>query len=66
MKYKKRNGCKIFHSGAKSIASDSDIDEAFKFKSMHHSIMTNVKKSASEDWIVTETILKHSIKVFEG
>ena len=31
--YKKRNDCKIFHSSAKVIASDSDIDEAFK--SMH-------------------------------
>ena len=29
--YKKRNNCKIFHSSAKSIASDSDIDEAFKY-----------------------------------
>ena len=27
--YKKRNDCKIFHSSAKLIASDSDIDEAF-------------------------------------
>ena len=31
--YKKRNDCKIFHSSAKVIASNSDIDEAFK--SMH-------------------------------
>ena len=29
--YKKRNDCKIFHSSAKPIASDSDIDEAFKY-----------------------------------
>ena len=28
--YKKRNDCKIFHSCTKLIASDSDIDEAFK------------------------------------
>ena len=28
--YKKRNYCKIFHSSAKVIASDSDIDEALK------------------------------------
>ena len=28
--YKKRNHGKIFHSSAKLIASDSDIDEAFK------------------------------------
>ena len=31
--YKKRNDCNIFHSSAKLITSDSDIDEAFK--SMH-------------------------------
>ena len=40
--YKKRNDRKIFHSSAKLIASDSDIDEAFK--SMHQSIMTKIKK----------------------
>ena len=34
--YKKRNNCKIFHSSAKLIASDSDIDEGFK--SMYQSI----------------------------
>ena len=31
--YKKRNYSKIFHSSAELIASDSDIDKAFK--SMH-------------------------------
>ena len=35
--YKKRKDCKIFHS----IASDSDIDEAFK--SMPEIIMTKIK-----------------------
>ena len=39
--YKKRNDCKIFHSNAKLIASDSDTDAAFK--SMHQSIMTKIK-----------------------
>ena len=34
--YKKRNYCKIFHSSAKLIAIDLDIDETFKF--MHQSI----------------------------
>ena len=34
--YKKRNNCKIFHSSAKLIASDSDINEGFK--SMYQSI----------------------------
>ena len=33
----KKNGHKIFHSKAKVIASDSDINETFK--SMHESIM---------------------------
>ena len=36
--YKKRNDRKIFNLRTKLIASDSDIDEAFK--SMHESIMT--------------------------
>ena len=35
---KKRNDSKIFHSSIKLIASDSDIDGAFK--SIHQSIMT--------------------------
>ena len=47
LEYMKRNSCKNFHCSAKPIASDSDIDEAFK--SMHQSIMTKVKNSASED-----------------
>ena len=41
--YKNRNDCKIFHSSAKLIASDSDTDEAFK--SMHQSIMTKIFKN---------------------
>ena len=51
LQYKKINHCKIFHSSVKLIASDSDIDEAFKY--MHQSIMTKIKK------------LKYSIKIFE-
>ena len=35
--YKKRNNRKIFHSSAKLIASDSDIDKAYR--SMHQTIM---------------------------
>ena len=46
----------------KLIASVSDIDEAFK--SMHQSIMTKIKSYACEDWIVLDTIIKHSIKIF--
>ena len=61
--YKKRNDRKIFHSSAKLIASDSDIDEAFK--SMHQSIMTKIKSYASEDCIVLDVIIKLSIRIFE-
>ena len=61
--YKKRNDRKIFHSSAKLIASDSDIDEAFK--SMHQSIMTKIKNYACKDWIVLDVIIKHSIRIFE-
>ena len=39
----------IFHSSAKVIASDLDIDEAFK--SLIQSIMMKIKKSASKDLI---------------
>ena len=34
--FKKRNDCKIFHSSAKLIANDSDIEETFK--SMRQSV----------------------------
>ena len=34
--YKKRNDHKMFHSSAKLIASDSDIDEAFKIHASKH------------------------------
>ena len=61
--YKKRNDHKIFHSGAKLIASDSDIDEAFK--SMHQSIMTKIKNYADKDWIILDIIIKQSIKIFK-
>ena len=63
LQYKKRNDRKIFHSSAKLIASDSDNDEAFKC--MHESIITKMKNSASEDWVIIETIVKQSIKIFE-
>ena len=58
LEYKKKNNHKIFHSKAKVIANDSDINEAYK--SMHQSIMKN---SPSEDWFV-ETIVNISIKLF--
>ena len=60
---KKRNNRKIFHSSVELIASDSDMDEAFK--SMHQSIMTKIKNYASEDCIVLDVIVKHSIKISE-
>ena len=61
--YKKRNDNKNFHSSTKLIASDSNLDEAFK--SMYPSIMTKAKNSISEDCTVIESILKYSIKIFE-
>ena len=61
--YKKRNDCKIFHSSAKLIAGNSDIDEAFKF--MHQSIIAKMKSCARKDWIILDVIIKHSIKIFE-
>ena len=62
LEYKKRNYCKIFHYFTKIIASDSDIDE--EFISMHQSVMAKIKQYASEDWIVLDGIVKHSIKIF--
>ena len=50
----------IIKSSVKLTASDSDIDEAFT--SMHQSIMTKIKNYASQDWIVLDVIIKHSIK----
>ena len=63
LQYKKRNDRKIFHSSAELIASDSEIDEAFK--SMHQSIMTKIKNNASKGWIVLDVIIKNSIMIFE-
>ena len=45
------------------IASDSDIDEAFK--SLHQSIMTKIKTYSCKDWLGLDVIIKHSIKIFE-
>ena len=57
------NKKKIFHSITKLIASDSDIDEAFK--SMDQSIMTKIKHYSCKDWIVLDANIKHGIKIFE-
>ena len=35
------------------------------FKSMHQSIMTKIKNSASVNWTVIETIVKHSTEIFK-
>ena len=48
---------------AKLIASDSDIDEAFK--SMHQNIMAEITNSTSKYWTDIERIIKHGIKIFE-
>ena len=61
--YKKRNDRKIFHSSAKLINGDSDIDEVFK--SVHQSIMTKVKNYPRKDCIILDAIIKQSIKIFE-
>ena len=61
--YKERNDRKIFHSSAKLIASNSDIDDTFK--SMHQGIMKKIKNYASEDFIVLDVIIRHSINIFE-
>ena len=63
LEYKKINDRKIFHSSTELIASDPDIDEAFK--SMHQGIMTQITNYASKDWIVLDVILKHRINFFE-
>ena len=63
LEYNKRNDCKTFHSSAKLIPSDSDLDEAFK--SMHKIIMIEIKSYGSDYWIVIETIPKHGVKIFE-
>ena len=64
LEFKKKNDRKIFHSTAKLISSDSDINEAFK--SMNQRIMTKMKNYDSEDWIVLDFIIMHSIKIFES
>ena len=61
--YKKRNEREIFYSRTKLIASDSDVDEGFKF--MHQSIMTKIKNYTCENWIVFNVIIKSSIKIFK-
>ena len=61
--YQTRNDHKIFHSNAYLIASNSDIDKAFK--SMDQNVMTKIKTYASEDYIVLDVTIKHSITIVE-
>ena len=61
--YKKRNDNQILRSCTKLIASDLDIDEAFK--SMHQGIMSKIKNFVCKDYIALDAIIKHSIKIFE-
>ena len=51
----------MFYSSSKLIASDSDIDEAFK--SMHQSIMTKTKNCAWKDWIFLNVIINPSVSI---
>ena len=63
LNYSKRNDRQIFHSSTKLIASDLDIDKAFKF--IHQSIMTKLKYYESEDWIALDGITFYSVRIFE-
>ena len=51
---------KVFQLCAKLIVNDSDIDKIFG--SMNESIMTNFKKSVSEDEIL-ETTVEYTFKI---
>ena len=64
LEYKKRNHNKIFNWSAKQIAIDEDIDQAFK--SMHRSIMKNIKTHARKDWVVVGIIINHSLRLFSA
>ena len=61
LEYKEKNDQKIFHSSAKLIANDRDIDKALK--SVHQSIMIKIESYADKNWIVLDVIIKHSIKI---
>ena len=52
----------IFHSSAKLIENDSDIDKAFG--SINQSVMMKIKHFVCKGWIV-KTIVEHGIKIFE-
>ena len=54
---------KIFHSSAKLIVNESDIDKAFR--SMHQSVMTKIKNSVIEERIFN-TIVERRVNTFES
>ena len=54
--YKKRNDRKTFHSSTKLVASDLDIDEAFK--SMHQSVIRKMKKYVCENWNALDVVIR--------
>ena len=49
LQYQKKNDPKIFHSSAKLVANDLNIDEAYK--SMHQSIIIETPSYTSKDWV---------------
>ena len=59
----KRNDCKIFHSSAKLIFSDSDINKACK--SINQSVTIEAKNYLCEAWNVLDIIIKPGVKIFE-
>ena len=61
--YKKRNDSKTFQLSTYLIASNSGIEEAFKF--MHQSIITKIRNYVSNNWIVLDVVIKNNIKIFE-
>ena len=63
LNYKKRNDHKIFHSSAKIVAGDSDIDKAFI--SIQQRIMAKIRNYSCKDWIVLDAVIKHFINIFE-
>ena len=56
--YKKRNDSQIFHSCTKLIASELGHDKAFN--SIYQIIISKIKH-ACENWIILDSIIKHSV-----
>ena len=56
--YKKRNDSQIFHSCTKLIASELGHDKAFK--SIYQIIISKIKH-ACENWIILDSVIKHSV-----